>query len=139
MIRSKFSVTFHWYRMPKRRPRRLRNPFQEYIDTIRVAWIGFTDRFSYAWLSTQTDLELVRRIWASEAPRFSHQIMWDTRRLLPFCDEALATAMYQRTLDANQKLIDYFIEFSTMPFDLELQIQANQRHLDVAQTVLVDE
>lgn len=120
----------------KQRPQRLRNPFQEYIDTIRVAWIGFTERFSYAWLSTQTDVDLVRRIWTFHAPRFSYQAMWDTRRLIPSCDESQAREMYQRTLDANKKFVEYFIEFSTVPFDLELQVQKNQRCVNVESRVL---
>lgn len=124
----------------KRRPRRLRNPFQEYIDTIRVAWIGFTERFSYDWLRSQTDLDLVRRIWASEAPRFSHQAMWDTRRLVRSRNEAYATEMYRRTLEANEHLIEHFVEFTTVPLEIELQIQENQRRLNAAtEEVFVEE
>lgn len=122
----------------KRKCKRLRNPFQEYIDTTRAAWIGFNERFSHDWLSTLTDVDMLRRIWTSEAPRFTFRAMWDTRRLIP-CDEVQAEEMYRRTLDANKHLIEYFVQFNTVPFDLEMQVQDNQRRASIMAELLAEE
>lgn len=101
----------------------------------RAAWIGFKERFSQEWLSTLTDVDLLRRIWTSEAPRFSYQAMWDTRRLIP-CDETQAQEMYRRTLaePSNTHLIEYFVQFNTVPFDIELRVQDNQRRASIIMT-----
>ncbi len=98
----------------------------------RAAWIGFKERFSQEWLSTLADVDLLRRIWISEAPRFTFQAMWDTRRLIP-CDEAHAEEMYRRTLaePSNTHLIEYFVQFNTVPFDIELRVQDNQRRASI--------
>lgn len=86
-------------------------------------------RYPHEWLLEQTDVELVCRIWNSEAPKFSIQTLWDSRRVIDSSNDARLLDMYQRTVDDphNKQLIDYFTRFNSIPIDIETQVMANRR------------
>lgn len=112
---------------------RRRNPFQDYLNAIKKAWIAFIEKYPYEWFMTQTDVDMVRRIWIIEAPQFSIHALWAAHRLFDPDQLPLASEVYQRTINepTNKALIDYFTRFNEIPLEIEKQVWRNNNRSSV--------